>query len=132
MAPFVKIADPELILFAEHEGKPIGFFPALPNFNEVLIHANGFRFPWDYPKAWWFSKKPMRSATIKSVLMLPEYWGTGAAILMFAEMADRLIKKRYEWVDLSLTADDNPKTPQLAKRVGAEVYKKYQIYRLRL
>ena len=131
MLPFVKIAGPELILFAEHKGKTIGFFPALPNFNEILIHANGLRFPWDYLKAWWYSKKQIRSAAIKSVLMLPEYWGTGAAILMFAEMVERLIERGYEWVDLSLTSADNPNTPQLANRIGAEIYKKYQIYRLR-
>ena len=128
MAPFVKIADPELILFAEHEGKTIGFFPALPNFNEILIHANGLRRPWDAIRAWRYSKKPIRSASVKSVLMLPEYWGSGAAILMFSEMAERLIEKGYKWVDLSLTSEDNPKTPQLAERINAKVYKKYQVY----
>ena len=30
------------------DGKPVGFFPALPNFNEALIHANGLRYPWNY------------------------------------------------------------------------------------
>ena len=130
MAPFVKLADADLILFAELDGKTIGFFPAIPNFNEVLIHANGMRYPWDYLKAWWYSKRPIKSASIKSVLVLPEYWGTGVAILMFSEMAERLAAKGYEWVDMSLTSDDNPRTPQLAERAGAKVYKRYQVYRL--
>jgi GNAT superfamily N-acetyltransferase len=132
MAPFVQMADPDLILFAELNGKTIGFFPAIPNFNEVLIHANGLRYPWDYLKAWWYSKKPIKSASIKSVLVLPEYWGSGVAILMFSEMVDRLSAKGYDWVDLSLTSDDNPRTPQLAERAGAKVYKRYQVYRLLL
>lgn len=131
MAPFVKLADPDLILFAEDQGKTIGFFPALPNFNEVLIHANGLRYPWDYLRTWWHSKKTIKSASIKSGLVLPEYWGAGVAILLFAEMAQRLIQKGYDWVDISLTSDDNPRTPQLAERVGAEIYKKYQVYRLK-
>ncbi len=130
MAPFVKLADADLILFAELDGKTVGFFPAIPNFNEVLIHANGLRYPWDYVKAWWYSKRPIKSASIKSVLVLPEYWGTGVAILMFSEMADRLAAKGYEWVDMSLTSDDNPRTPQLADRAGAKIYKRYQVYRL--
>jgi GNAT superfamily N-acetyltransferase len=130
MAPFVQMADADLILFAELNGKTIGFFPAIPNFNEVLIHANGLRYPWDYLKAWWYSKKPIKSASIKSVLVLPEYWGSGVAILMFSEMADRLSAKGYNWVDMSLTSDDNPRTPQLAERAGAKVYKRYQVYRL--
>ncbi len=132
MAPFVKLADPDLILFAELDGKTIGFFPALPNFNEVLIHVNGLRYPWDYIKAWWYSRKPIKSASIKTVLVLPEYWGTGAAIQLLSEMAERLAGKGYDWVDMSLTSDDNPRTPQLAERAGAKIYKRYQVYRLYL
>ena len=56
LAPFVSLADPELILFAEVDGKPIGFFPAIPNFNEILIHVNGLRYPWDTLKALYYSK----------------------------------------------------------------------------
>ena len=132
MAPFVRLADADLILFAEQEGRVIGFFPALPDFNEVLIHANGLRYPWDALVAWLYSRRPIRSASIKSVLVLPEFWGSGAAILLFAEMARRLREKGYEWVDLSLTSADNPRTPQLAERVGAHVYKRYQVYRLNI
>ena len=130
MAPFVEIADPDLILFAEKDGKPIGFFPALPNYNEALIHANGLRYPWDYLSAWWFSRKPPKSAAIKSVLVLPEYWGSGVAILLFSEMAKALLAKGYEWTDLSLTSADNPRTPVLAERIGAKIYKRYRVYRL--
>jgi GNAT superfamily N-acetyltransferase len=131
MAPFVKIADPELILFAELDGKPIGFFPGLPNFNEALIRANGLRYPWNYAQVWWHSRKQPKSAAIKSVLVLPEYWGSGAAILMFSEMVKRLIERGYEWVDLSLTSADNPRTPVLAERMGAKIYKRYRVFRLR-
>lgn len=132
MAPFVDLADPDLILFAEDDGKTVGFFPAIPNMNEILAHLNGLRFPWDYLKAVVYSRKKPKSASIKSVLVLPEYWGSGIAILMFAEMAKRLIAAGYEWVDLSITSDDNPRTPALAERVGAKVYKRYQVYRLPL
>ena len=131
MAPFKMLADPELILFVEAEGKPIGFFPALPNFNEALIHANGLRYPWNYAQAWWHSRKQPKCATIKSVLVLPEYWGSGVAILMFSEMVKRLQARGFEWMDLSLTSADNPKTPVLAERFGSRVYKRYRVFRLR-
>lgn len=130
MAPFVQIADPGLILFAELDGKPIGFFPALPNFNEALIHANGLRYPWDYLTAWLYTRKHPKSAAIKSVLVLPEYWGSGVAILLFSEMVKVLLAKGYDWVDLSLTSADNPSTPVLAERIGAKIYKRYRVYRL--
>jgi GNAT superfamily N-acetyltransferase len=69
---------------------------------------------------------------LKSVLVLPEYWGTGVSVLLFDEMARRARAKGYEWVDMSLTSEANPNTPILAERMGAEIYKRYRVYRLRL
>ena len=130
MEPFRSIADPDLILFAEVDGKPVGWFPGLPNLNEALIHANGLRKPWDYLRLWWHLRKPKRCLAVKSVLVLPEYWQTGVAVLMFDEMARRAVAKGYQWADLSLTSEDNPYTPGLADRLGAKVYKRYRTYRL--
>jgi GNAT superfamily N-acetyltransferase len=130
MEPFRSIADPDLILFAEVEGKPVGWFPGIPNLNEALIHADGLRKPWDYFSLWWHMQKPKKCLSVKSVLVLPEFWQTGVAVLMFDEMAKRAAAKGYEWADLSLTSEDNPYTPGLADRLGARVYKRYRTYRL--
>lgn len=129
LAPFKDFADPDLVLFAEEEGRMIGFFPGIPNLNEALMHANGLRYPWDYLKAWWYMRRQPECLTIKSVLVPPEYWGSGVAVLMFDEMLKRVRAKGYKWVDLSLTSVDNPKTPMLAERMGGRVYKRYQVYR---
>jgi len=127
---FRTIADPELILFAEVDGRPVGWFPALPNLNEAFQHANGLRYPWDYLKLAWYMRRRPKCLTVKSVLVLPEYWNTGVSLLLFDEMARRVQGKGYQWADLSLTSDDNPATPDLAERMGARVYKRYQVYRL--
>jgi hypothetical protein len=44
-------------------------------------------------------------------------------------MVSKLKEKGYRWVDLSLTSDDNPKTPELAERMGGRIYKRYRVYR---
>jgi GNAT superfamily N-acetyltransferase len=132
LAPFVRIADPELILFAEVDGETVGFFPGIANLNEALQHANGLRYPWDYVRLWWHMRRQPASLAIKSVLVLPEYWDTGVAVLLFDEMARRARAKGYQWVDLSLTSDDNPYTPTLAARLGAVLYKRYRVYQLDL
>lgn len=131
-APFVQIADPDLILFVEEDERAVGFFPGVPDLNQALIHANGLRHPWDYLKLWWYARRRPDCLSIKSVLVYPEYWGSGAAILLFAEMAERARAKGYKWVDLSITSDDNPRTTALAERFGASVYKRYRIYRKQL
>jgi GNAT superfamily N-acetyltransferase len=130
LEPFLAIADPELILFAEVGGEVVGFFPGLPNLNEALIHANGLRYPWDYARLWWHMRRPSRCLAIKSVLVLPEHWAKGVAVLLFDEMLKRVRARDYQWADLSLTSDDNPYTPELAARMGAKVYKRYRVYRM--
>lgn len=130
LAPFVRLADPELVLFAEVDGETVGFFPGIANANEALQHANGLRYPWDYLRLWWHMRRQPACLAVKSVLVLPEYWDTGVAVLLFDEMARRARAKGYQWVDLSLTSDDNPHTPTLATRLGATLYKRYRVYRL--
>jgi GNAT superfamily N-acetyltransferase len=130
--PLRQIVDPELVLFAEVEGKAVGWFPGIPNVNEILIHANGLRYPWDYLRAFPYMRRQPKCLAIKSVLVLPEYWDTGVSVLLFDEMIRRALPKGYTWVDLSLTSDDNPYTPILAERAGAKLYKRYRVYRLKL
>ena len=130
LSGFRKIADPDLILFAEVDGKPVGWFPAIPNLNEAFQHANGLRYPWDYLNLAWFMRRQPECLTIKSVLVLPEYWNTGVSILLFDEMRRRVQGKGYKWVDLSLTSEDNPATPGLAERMGARIYKRYRVFRI--
>ncbi len=132
LEPFVQIADPDLVLFAEVEGKTVGFFPGIPNINETLIHANGLRHPWNYLPMLYFMRQQPKCLAIKSVLVLPEYWDTGVAVLLFDEMIRRASPKGYTWVDLSLTSDDNPYTPQLAATSGARIYKRYRVYRMKV
>ena len=128
LRPFRKIADPELILFAEVEGRTVGWFPGIPNLNEAAIGLNGLRHPWDFLRLPHASRVRPRCLAVKSVLVLPEYWGSGAALLLFDEMARRARARGYEWIDLSVTSADNPYTPYLAERFGARVYKRYRVY----
>ncbi len=126
--PMLDVVDPDLVLFAEVDGRPAGWFPAVPNLNEVLIHLNGLRYPWDYLRALRYARHRPQSLAIKSVIVLPEYWDTGVGVLLFAEMAVRAAAKGYRWADLSLTGENNPDTRPLALRMGAKIYKRYRFY----
>ena len=128
--PFRKIADPELILFAEVNGETIGFLPGIPDLNAAFKHANGLRYPWNYlDLAWRLRTMRPDCLTIKSILVLREHWGTSAVMLLLGEMLARARARGYRWVDLSLTSADNPRTPILAERLGAHIYKRYRVYR---
>ena len=126
--PMLKVVDPELVLFAEVDGQPAGWFPAVPNLNEVFIHLNGLRHPWDYLRLLKYGRHKPKSIAIKSVVVPPEYWDTGVGVLLFDEMARRAAAKGYVWADMSLTGEDNPDTFPLAHRMGATIYKRYRFY----
>lgn len=127
--PLIELADMDLILFAEADGKPAGFFPGVPNFNEVIIHLNGLRYPWDYLRYLRYRNLKPKCIAIKSVVVPPEYWDTGLAILLFDEMVKRAVTRGYTWADLSLTGDENPDTWPIAHHMGASIYKRYRFYK---
>ena len=130
--PLKDLADPDLVLFAEADGETVGWFPAIQNFNEILIHLNGLRYPWDYLRALRYKDLKPKCLSVKSVAVLPEYWDTGIAILLFAEMIQRAIAKGYQWIDLSLTGEENPDPWDLAHHMGAQIYKRYRFYKKEL
>jgi GNAT superfamily N-acetyltransferase len=130
--PILHLVDAELVLFAEVDGKPAGFFPGVPNFNEVLIHLNGLRYPWDYLRALRHRNDQPKCIAIKSIVVAPEYWETGLSLLLFDEMAKRAAARGYHWADLSLTGETNPDTRPLAVNMGARVYKRYRLYRMEI
>lgn len=132
LEPFRDVADAELILFAEVEGETVGWLPGIANLNEALRYANGLRYPWDYVRLWRHLRRRPECLAVKSVLVLPDYWGTGVGTLLFGEIARRAQARGFKWIDLSLTSADNPHTPILAERMGARVYKRYRVYRLEI
>jgi GNAT superfamily N-acetyltransferase len=129
LLPLKDLADPELVLFAEANGQTVGWFPAIQNLNEILIHLNGLRYPWDYLRALRYKNLKPKCLSVKSVAVLPEYWDTGVAILLFSEMVQRASVKGYQWLDLSLTGEDNPDTWNITHHMGARIYKRYRFYK---
>ncbi len=130
--PLLDVVDTDLVLFAEADGQPAGFFPGVPNFNELIIKLNGLRYPWDLLRYLRHCNLKPECLAIKSVVVPPEYWDIGVAVLLFDEMAKRAIAKGYKWADLSLTGDENPDTWPLAHHMGAKIYKRYRFYKKEL
>jgi GNAT superfamily N-acetyltransferase len=124
------VMDPDLVIFGLVDGEPVGWVLALPNLNEALQKADGLRHPWDYARLWWYGRRQPACLCLKSIAVDPDHWGRGA-VMLYA-LARQALAKGYRWMDLSLTADDNPMTPRLAERMGARIYRRYRVYRLGL
>jgi len=125
------LIDPDMTLFVDIEDKTVGFALGLPNINEALHHAHGLRRPWDYLN-FMRARHHITGLSLKIVAIDPDYWGRGLDALLYAEMARQMARRGFTWMDLSLTGEDNPQTNELAKVVGAQIYKRYRIYQLEL
>jgi GNAT superfamily N-acetyltransferase len=125
------LMDPEFAPFVEVDGEPIAFGLALPDVNQALRHCNGLRAPWDYLKLWWYSQR-LSGISFKIMAMLPEYREQGLDALIYQHIAQSSFRRGYQWVDLSLTGDDNPMTNKMAQRIGAVIDKRYRLYELAL
>jgi GNAT superfamily N-acetyltransferase len=126
MRPFL---DPDLVLFAEVDGQSIGFCVAIPDINRVLIHLNGRLFPLGWLKLLWYSRR-IDVVSFKLMGILEEYRRRGIDALLYLETLKAVFAKGYEWLDGSLTSEENLAVNYLAKRLGAEQYKHYRIYQI--
>jgi GNAT superfamily N-acetyltransferase len=122
------IMDPDLVIFGLVDGEPVGWALGLPNLNEALQKANGLRHPWDYGRLWWYARQRPECVSFKSIAVDPEYWSRGVDAAMVYTLVQAARARSYTWMDLSLTATDNPMTPLLAGRMGAELYRRYRVY----
>jgi len=62
-------------------------------FNELLIKLNGLRYPWDTLRYLRYRTLRPKCLAIKSVVVPPEYWDTGVAVLLFGRMVQRAIDR---------------------------------------
>ena len=123
--------DPDLALFAEVDGKAIGFMIAIPDVNQVLIHLNGHLFPFNWLRINRLIKK-IDAVSFKLMGLLEEYRHRGIDALLYLEAVRAFYAKGYAWLDGSLTSELNPAVNLIANRLGAERYKQYRIYKMAL
>lgn len=125
LRPFL---DPDLVVIAEVDGKPVGFAVALMDLNEALWHfRSGKLYPWDLIRLKWYMGR-IRTACGKMLGILPEYRARGLEVLLGLELGQHILKKGYERVDISLLQEKNTMINRIVQRVGAKVYQHYRVY----
>ena len=122
-----RIVDPELVLFAELNGEPIGFAATLPDINQILRRIDGRLWPFGWFHLW-HGPRDINVATLKLLAVLKEHRTRGLDALFYVETARVLLRKGYDWLDMSLTAEDNDAINTLIRNLGMDIYKVYRIY----
>jgi GNAT superfamily N-acetyltransferase len=118
---------PELVVFAERRGQPIGFAAAIPDFN-VALRANrsGRLFP-GILRVLWASRRITR---IRVLLLgtLPDWRNRGVDALLYRRVWEDGYAKGYRWAEAGWILDDNQPMINGLVRMGFEVYKTYRLY----
>jgi GNAT superfamily N-acetyltransferase len=125
------VADPALIILAEHKGKPVGFTFGFPNYNEIIQKMGGRLTPWGIMKFLYYRKK---IKGIRAIVfgVLKEYRQSGISYLLYSELEKNTISRGYEWCETSWQLEDNEAINRFVASLGGKVYKKYRIFQRKI
>jgi hypothetical protein len=121
------IVEPELVLFAEVNGQPVGVSITLPDFNQVLKKLNGKLGPIGILKFLYYKRK---ISGLRALLfgIKKEYRRTAINTVLYYETEKAGARLGYQWCEMSWNLEDNELINRFDEAVGGRLYKKYRIY----
>lgn len=121
----------ELIWFAYHNGKPIGFIVLFPDINQIIKGFNGKLGLANKLSFWWKKKKKiMTRARVVILGVVPKFQRSGVESGIFWHLKGAVEKNpQFKELELSWVGDFNPKMRVLQESMGAEFGKKHITYR---
>ena len=121
------VLDPELVLFAEVGGEPVGVVVAVPDVNQVLKRMKGRLLPFG---VFHFLRRARIITRSRVILLgvLPVFQRQGLYPLLVAELYRRGLARGYQGGELSWTLEDNDAINAGIVAAGGQRRKTYRIY----
>ena len=131
-----QIFDPEFVLFAEKDGKTVGFSLSLPDINQAFhagprIPSNGLNLPVGLYNLL-AKKKKIDTVRIVILGVLKEYRSLGVDALLYNETIERARKKGIHFGEASWILENNDPMNRACEMMNGEKYKTYRIYEKQL
>jgi GNAT superfamily N-acetyltransferase len=126
---FKPVVIPELVPFAEKDGKVIAFGLALPDLN-VAFRGNtkGRMFPAILKVLWLLKAKKLKRARIVLLGILPEYRGKGIDAMLYHWIWTKSGERGIYWGEAGWILEDNPAMNAGLEKMTFTVYKTYRLY----
>lgn len=121
------VVDPDFVLFAETEGRTIGFALALPDLNRALKAANGRLWPFGLARMLIESRR-IRDLRVLTLGVIEAYRRRRIDALLYAELWKTAARRGMRGAELSWMLEDNLAIRVPMEKLGARVYKTYRLY----
>lgn len=122
------VVVPDLVVFAEKDGKTIGVGITIPDFNVALKHnPSGRLLPFGLFRILWHKRRIHRARAL-ILGVLPEYRRTGADALMYEWTWRKGNEHGYYWGEASWVLETNHAIRNGMERLGFRVYKTLRMY----
>lgn len=127
------ILDKRLWMFAELDGKAVGFIIVLPNINEAMHDLRGHLLPFGWAKFLWRLKvRGVQTARVPLMGVRRGAAGTMAGAALPLHLISAVWKTAmeigFQQVELSWILEDNLPMRHVLDRLGAKAYKTYRVY----
>jgi 8-amino-7-oxononanoate synthase len=131
-----QVIDPDLVLFAEKDGVPIGFALAVPDINQAFragtaIPPGARNLPTAIMNLM-TRKKYIEQIRVITLGVIPKFQGKGVDAMLYREIVERAVPKGIEAAEASWVLEDNTQMIRAAEMMQAKVYKRYRIYQRQL
>lgn len=121
------VVVPDLVVFAEQDGRLIGFAAALPDLNVALkTNPSGRLIPGILRVLW--AARTIKRIRILLLGVLPEHRRSGADALMYHWIWEKGYALGYRWAEAGWILEDNAPMKNGLARMGFEHYKTLRLY----
>jgi hypothetical protein len=121
------VVDPDFVLFAECEGRTVGFTLTLPDANRALKAANGRLFPFGLVRML-IAAKRIKEVRVLILGVVPEYRRRRIDMLLYLHLWRTGLRKGIIGGEFSWMLEDNMLIRRPLERLGARQYKTYRLY----
>lgn len=117
--PFRFLLDNENLIFAEINGKPVGFFLWYPDFNKLVCNQRDLNII-DVIK--YRLGKSIDTFRFTEIGIIPEYQGSPVALALINKSLPTLIKKGYKYCEGGFIFEENRASIAFVKRILKRCY----------
>jgi GNAT superfamily N-acetyltransferase len=126
---FKPVVIPELVPFAEKDGKIIAFGLVLPDLNSALVGNRSGGLLRFLAKTFWLLKTHrLRRCRIILLGILPEWRGRGVDAMLYHWIWTKAGEQKIYWGEAGWILEDNPAMNAGLEKMNFRVYKTYRLY----